>query len=97
MKKTIIQCNMCGREMDEADLKNGLCAERRAGTGFVYADKAMRLDLCCDCLDNLIDSCRISPITEAPKWKRLGEYIETYTLGDKMPDEYVESDEDIRF
>ena len=64
MKKTIIQCNMCGAEMGEADIKNGLSTQRYSGTGFIYANKAMRLDLCCDCLDNLIDLCKISPICE---------------------------------
>lgn len=64
MKKTITYCNRCGKEFDETDMMCDFHVRRRIGYGSVHDGELFVLDLCCDCLDNLIDSCKIKPILD---------------------------------
>ena len=64
MKKTITYCNKCGKEFDETDVACGFHVKQRIGYGSVHDTDWLVLDLCCDCLDNLIDLCKIAPIVD---------------------------------
>ena len=56
-------CNMCGRSLDCYELQEGLAIHTAVGYGSKYDLSTVHLQLCCDCFDNLVDSCTISPIT----------------------------------
>ena len=51
-----ITCNKCG--------KKNFSVYRRLGYGTKYDGDDLELDLCCDCMEKLIDECIISPIVE---------------------------------
>lgn len=56
-------CNKCGKELAQFDLE-AYYIRRRMGYGSKYDLDLLDLNLCSRCLDELIDSCEISPITE---------------------------------
>lgn len=60
------KCNMCGKAMDEYDLNNGSTIYQRLCYGSKYDGENIAIDLCCNCIDALIDSCSISPIVCKP-------------------------------
>lgn len=62
MKKTI--CNLCGKNFDFLDEQENFSIYTRIGYGSKYDDEQLKLDLCCECMDNLIDLCVISPVSE---------------------------------
>lgn len=57
-----IVCNKCGKEFDMWDEYEGLSVGRLLGYGTKYDGEYLRLNLCCKCLESLIDSCKISPL-----------------------------------
>lgn len=57
-----MQCNMCGKSFDTFDEQGGVSICKTLGYGTKYDGEILRLDLCCECLDNLIDKCVLSPI-----------------------------------
>ncbi len=63
MAKVLI-CNKCGRPFDEWDINNGFSIKSHIGYGSEHDGSFLDLDLCCSCMDELIDSCRISPVDE---------------------------------
>lgn len=62
MKKTI--CNLCGKNFDFWDEQGNFSIYTRIGYGSKYDDEQLKLDLCCECMDKLIDLCVISPVSE---------------------------------
>lgn len=62
MRKFIYTCNKCGKNLDEWDIKGGFASYRALGYGSKHDGMKVELDLCCDCMDNLIDSCVVSPL-----------------------------------
>lgn len=56
------KCNKCGREFDIFDKKAGFSLHKKIGYGSRYDGDTLELDMCCDCMDGLIESCAISPI-----------------------------------
>lgn len=64
MAKTTI-CNKCGKTFDMWDDQNGFGARTRLGYGSKYDGDILELDLCCKCMDELIDECTISPLIES--------------------------------
>ena len=63
MKKLI--CNMCGKEFDHWDLQEGFGFHSQyIGYGSKYDECSLELDLCCGCMDKIIESCEISPVTD---------------------------------
>lgn len=63
MTKTV--CNMCGREFDIWDEQEHFhFYADRIGYGSKYDDHKLRLDLCCDCMDRIIDVCKIHPTVD---------------------------------
>ena len=59
-----IYCNKCGKKLDMWDIQEDFSMQRNLGYGSKYDGDNLDLDLCCDCMDELIDSCVISPVTE---------------------------------
>ncbi len=62
MQKTI--CNMCGHEFDFWDEEEGFAYNGLLGYGSKYDGSALQLNLCCECMDKIIESCKISPLDE---------------------------------
>lgn len=60
----IIKCNMCGKEFDFWDIKQEFNIEKVMSYGSGYDGCVLRLDLCCDCADKLIEQCAIPPIDD---------------------------------
>lgn len=58
----IRKCNKCGKLFDDLDTQEELSIHTLLGYGSKYDGHVIQLDLCCDCLDELIESCKISPI-----------------------------------
>lgn len=60
-------CNLCGKEMDFWDIQEEFSIQSfNIGYGSKHDGDALELDLCCDCMDELIDRCKINPITSSP-------------------------------
>lgn len=58
-------CNVCGKEFDIYDKQEDFTIERHVGYGSKYDGELVSLHMCCDCMDKLIDSCRVKPLTES--------------------------------
>ena len=57
-------CNLCGKEMNFWDIQEEFSIKSSSiGYGSKHDGDALELDLCCDCMDELIDRCKINPIT----------------------------------
>lgn len=65
-RHTIVTCNMCGKELDEADRRQHFSLYQIIGYGSKYDGMGIVLDLCSNCMDELIDRCKISPLEENP-------------------------------
>lgn len=59
-----IYCNKCGRKFDLWDVQEDFSIKRELGYGTRYDGDKLNFRLCCDCMNELIESCAISPITE---------------------------------
>lgn len=61
-------CNLCGKEFDVWDEQQDFVISKDIGYGSKFDGSHMRLDMCCDCFDILMDAviqkCVISPIEE---------------------------------
>ena len=57
-------CNICGRELDPFDLQQEFIIHRKIEYGSIHDGDIVDLQLCCDCFDDLVDECKISPIIE---------------------------------
>lgn len=63
MKKIV--CNMCGKAFDTWDLQEGFGFHSLyIGYGSKYDENSLDLDLCCECMDKIIDACMISPVND---------------------------------
>lgn len=57
-----VYCNKCGKKFNIWDLNERFSMHRRMGYGSKYDGDSLELDLCCECMDKLIESCTISPV-----------------------------------
>lgn len=57
-----IYCNKCGKKLDMWDLNAGFIMHHHLGYGSKYDGDDLDLDLCCECMDDLIESCEIPPV-----------------------------------
>lgn len=57
-------CNMCGKKFDFLDEQEDFSIVRTIGYGSKFDSCSLRLDLCCDCMDKIIEQCVISPVEE---------------------------------
>lgn len=67
MKDNLIRqvCNVCGRDLDEVDVQEDYGIHKVMGYGTKFDGDTLDLHLCCNCMENLIDSCAVSPIPTA--------------------------------
>ena len=63
MAKEIV-CNKCGKKFDVFDKQEAFRLYRHLGYGTKYDGSYLELDLCCECMEQLIEECKISPIIE---------------------------------
>lgn len=57
-----LYCNKCGKKMDMWDIQENYSMQRHLGYGSKYDGDNLDIDLCCDCMDELIESCVIPPV-----------------------------------
>ena len=57
-------CNKCGKVFDIFDQQHSFSIDEGLKYGSKYDGSMLCLDLCCDCMDELIDSCKISPLID---------------------------------
>lgn len=63
MTKTF--CNMCGKEFDQWDEQEHFGIHKQyIGYGSRYDENHLELDLCCECMDKIIDACKIIPVDD---------------------------------
>lgn len=61
MAKEII-CNKCGKKFNIWDTQEDYSIYKQLGYGTKYDGASLELDLCCDCMEKLIDECVILPV-----------------------------------
>ena len=59
-------CNKCGKKLDLWDAQEKFSISRKLGYGTKYDGATLILNLCCECMDKLIDECKGSPISVKP-------------------------------
>lgn len=57
-------CNKCGKPFDFWDEQENITVTRRIGYGSTHDGEYLSLHLCSHCMDELLDSCLISPTYE---------------------------------
>lgn len=57
-------CNKCGKEFDLWDTQENFSMSGLLGYGTKYDGGFLHIDLCCDCMERLIDECIISPVED---------------------------------
>ena len=57
-------CNVCGKEFDTWDESENFVVHSRLGYGTKFDGDELNLHICCKCMESIIDSCKVSPITE---------------------------------
>ena len=57
-------CNKCGKEFDIWDSQENFSIHRRLGYGTKYDGSDLKMNLCCNCMEKLIDGCKFSPIKD---------------------------------
>ena len=60
----VIYCNICGKKFDVYDESSGACISTEIGYGSKYDGELVDFDICNECMDELIDKCKISPLLE---------------------------------
>lgn len=55
-------CNKCGKKLDMWDVQEDFSLQRTLGYGSRYDGDTLDLDLCCECMDKLIEECAIPPV-----------------------------------
>lgn len=57
-------CSGCGKSIDMFDEMSGISVKKPLGFGSQYDGQFLNIRLCCECTDEVIKSCKISPITD---------------------------------
>lgn len=67
------QCTMCGKNFDLWDEQENFYLNRRIGYGSFRDGCQVKLQLCCECFDRVLDMviplCRTTPITDLMDWE----------------------------
>ena len=66
MSKQIV-CNKCGKPFDIWDKQENFQIYRNLGDGTKYDGSKLELNLCCNCMEELVDGCWINPIIDIEK------------------------------
>ena len=57
--------------MDFWDIQEDNTIHKTAGYGSKYDEEEIELHICCDCMDKIIDQCKITPIVSRAEDYRL--------------------------
>lgn len=57
-------CNLCGKEFDIWDKQENFTIQTDFGFGTKFDGDRLNLHLCCNCMEKIVDSCKISPVIE---------------------------------
>jgi Fe2+ or Zn2+ uptake regulation protein len=63
MSKIVI-CNKCGKTLGDLDIQENFSIHSQLGYGMKYDGYELELDLCCKCMEQIIEGCQISPIVD---------------------------------
>lgn len=63
MKNRTPRCNRCGSHLDFFDQQENFHITSDLGYGTIYDGQSLDLHLCCHCMEELISSCVISPVS----------------------------------
>ena len=63
-EKLQLNCNKCGKPLHLFDRQEDFSIARELGYGTKYDGETLELRLCCNCMEELIAECKISPIKE---------------------------------
>lgn len=55
-------CNVCGKEFDQWDTIQDFSIHKSIGYGSKYDFSELALDICCECMDKIIEQCKINPL-----------------------------------
>lgn len=57
-------CNKCGKEFDMWDTQEHFHFYGQFGYGTKHDGSMLELDLCCSCMEALIEECKVNPVIE---------------------------------
>ena len=72
MTKKLPRCNVCGMTMSTVDSHFGFSTYKKLGYGTKYDGCTMMLRVCCNCVEEFIDKCTISPIIDGVDIEKCG-------------------------
>ncbi len=64
MNQNTRKCNICGEEFDVFDSHENFSINKYLGYGTKYDGDYLNLNICCDCMNKIIEDCKISPTCE---------------------------------
>ncbi len=59
-----IVCNKCGKEFDVWDIQEDFSFVKTLGYGTKYDGDKLNLHLCCNCMEEIIEECKVSPVID---------------------------------
>ena len=65
-----VYCNMCGKKFDMWDVNEDFSLFRVLGYGTSYDGETLDLDICCGCMDRIIEKCKIPPVESLKKHRK---------------------------
>lgn len=57
-----VYCNICGGLMDFWDIQEDFTIHRCVGYGSVHDMEEIKLHMCCECFDRIVEQCAINPV-----------------------------------
>ncbi len=64
-----IFCNMCGRVFGVFDEQQAFSFDQDIGYGSKFDGMHLNLDLCCSCMDSIIEKCKIRPVLDLENYE----------------------------
>lgn len=58
------RCNRCGKTLDLWDVQEDFRIRRHLGYGTKYDGDILDLQICCKCMDKMIEECAITPVLD---------------------------------
>lgn len=55
-------CNVCGKELDLWDKQEDFTIHKNLGYGTKYDGDILKLKICCECMNHIVETCAQSPI-----------------------------------
>lgn len=55
-------CSKCGKKLNVFDKQENFVFHGRLGYGSKYDEMILDLQLCCECMDGIIESCKHRPV-----------------------------------